>query len=339
MTITRIWQSGGETGNINEFDGVNRSGALNVFEITSTQKKTGTYSFHNSVLSIGWAYGYVTVPVTRQVRTGVFHRGEDSGFTTHKIIGIFAGATELVSLKWNPINNLELLVAGVLKDTANNYGSQEWKHLAIDVKIDASVGWVKVYKDGIEILSFTGNTGNTDIDHVRVGIIEWTGNDANSQWWDDMYVDDATGESSATPLSIKRFYGLKPNGAGNYTNWTPSAGANYTCVDEIPPSDADYVAVSGVDILDSYAMETHTLDANESIIAVIPTVRAKRENITEEIAVGTRYSSTDVVGSDQEPGIPYAYFFDRQITKPGGGDWDQTSIDGFEAIIKSRGSY
>ncbi len=43
-----------------------------------------------------------------------------------------------------------------------------------------------------------------------------------------------------------------PNGAGANTAWTPSAGANWQCVDEIPPNDADYVSTPTLNAQDNY---------------------------------------------------------------------------------------
>jgi hypothetical protein len=50
-------------------------------------------------------------------------------------------------------------------------------------------------------------------------------------------------------------------------------------------------------------------------------------------------SSTDQIGSDQNPPTAYGVLWERQETKPGGGGWAQTDIDGMEVIIKSRGTY
>jgi hypothetical protein len=86
-------------------------------------------------------------------------------------------------------------------------------------------------------------------------------------------------------------------------------------------------------------MTTYTLGAGESCVALIPVAVCKHTGATEDIAIGTRYSSTDVIGSDQDPGNNYGPNAERQTTKPGGGAWDQTAIDGVEVVVKSRGSY
>ncbi len=157
-----------------------------------------------------------------------------------------------------------------------------------------------------------------------------------------MYIEDTTGEGSDVVPPKLRFYYLTPDGNGNYADWDGSDGNqvdNYLLVDEVPPSDADYVETNVVDRLDSYTMTTFVLGTGQTIVAVIPIVRGQREGITEELALGTRYSGTDLIGSDQEPLGSFRYLWERQIAKPGGGDWNQSAIDGVETVIKSRGTF
>ena len=59
---------------------------------------------------------------------------------------------------------------------------------------------------------------------------------------DDIYVADSSGTFNNDLLGDIRIDNVHPNGAGNYTQFTPSAGANYECVDDNPYDAANYVS-------------------------------------------------------------------------------------------------
>jgi len=332
MAITRIWQAGAETGGIEEFTG--NSGGMYDFYPSTTQKYTGAYSFKDNENN---DFGYKNIPATRQLRMGFAVYGNTSTNNSDCVSFRDSGANRLVALNWKNTGEVALKVGGVQKDIEAAMNVAVWHHVGLDVKIHASDGWAVVYLDGIQVMSFTGTTGNVDIEDIIVGNMDDPFN--QTQYYDDLYADDATGEGSAAPLSLLRFYHVVPSGAGNYAEFDPSTGANYECVNEIPPNAADYVSTSTADEYDSYAMNTISIGAGQTVQAVIPIVYCKRGDTTEEIALGTRYSSTDAVGSDQVPGASYGALLERQTAKPGGGAWDQTAIDGFEVLIKSRGTY
>lgn len=337
MAISRIWQAGMETGSIKEFHGITNTPTASV-----AQKKTGSYGFASN--SVTNKNGWVIVPATRQIRMGFW-------FNPMVLVPLSSGHYDVCYIQSAAPANLinlhqrapayggaaELDIGGVDQDVA--LGMMEasiWHHYVLDVKVDNAAGWAKVYRDGVEILSFAGNTGNADITKVIFGVGV---SPAITQYYDDMYVDDTTGEGAAAVGPILRFPYIVPDGAGNYTQWDPSAGNNWDCVDEVPPSDADYVETNVVDEFDSYTMTTYTIDTGETVQAVIPIVRVQRSDVTEEIAVGTREGGVDLIGADQVPDAAWNYLFERQTAQPGGGAWDQAAITGVESVIKSRGSY
>ena len=108
-------------------------------------------------------------------------------------------------------------------------------------------GIVQVKINNIMEIDFTGNTtstaGETDYNGFWVG--SWVG--AEYQY-DDIVVDNAAW------IGPSRIALLKPTGAGALTQFTPSAGANWDCVDEIPASDSDYVATDTPGNVDLYTL-------------------------------------------------------------------------------------
>jgi len=96
----------------------------------------------------------------------------------------------------------------------------------------------------------------------------------SGEWnqWDDaiLTVDDWPGNV--------RIQGGVPNEAGSSTEWDPSTGNNFECVNEVPPSDTDFNSTNVSDELDMYGMtplvETYPI---ESILGIQLSARAKLE--------------------------------------------------------------
>jgi hypothetical protein len=343
MTITRIWQGGADTG-VSEFH--SHQNPENFFPHTLAAR-TGTYGYYVAgYTSVGTKlpHGVVYNPATRQVRGG-FYKYSYANYNYGLLLGLYtASNTYLCGIEQaTPSAGLAMAidVNAVNVDDDTNLNQTDWAHYAFDVKIHASTGWFYVYKNGNLVLSFDGDTGDADIGQIKIGHVGY--NDQSYNWYlDDIYFDDTTGEGSAAAPPLLRFYYLSPDGNGNYAQWDGSDGNstdNYQLIDEIPPSESDFIETNVTDEYDSHTMTSITLDTGQTIEAVIPIVYASREGSSEKIALGTRYSSTDVIGSDQVPSVSTGFLWERQTTKPGGGAWDQTSLNGFETVVKSRGTY
>ena len=333
MTITRITQVGCEPGHIDEFDGFYDYIEAG-YSISASAAYTGNYGVRVFNESITRSHVKLDIPDTRQVRFGMFYEGTPD---TPSCIVINLEPQVTIGAGTNGITlNVGGVAQGTIMMPPNMF------HLGLDCKIDSSSGWVKLYTNGKERISMTGNTGNVDITEWQFGRIT-SGNFICEIYGDDIYIDDTTGESSATPPPAHVFYYITPDGNGNYAQWTGSDGNstdNYLLVDAAPPNDSDYVLETVADQYDSYTMSTFTIP--EGILtfnAIIPIVRAKRGDVTEQLAIGTRLSGVDLVSGDYDPTIPFDYIWERQTTKPGGGSWDQSSLDSVEVLIKSRGSF
>ena len=341
MTITRRKSLGAELGSASKTYEVNATsdyGGDATF-IDTTYKYTGSYSFAVTDGSITWSKMHYYFPATSQVRVGFWYRIQNcsTGQTPH--FSINTGSGDLLRVDMSNTTTW-LYVNGSTRDSDVSSSYRSWNHYLIDFKVNSSTGWAYLYKNGVEVCSWSGNTGSSTVAQFVIGKFSY--NYTHTTNWDDIYIDDMTGESAPSPGPFLRFYYTLPNGNGNYADWVGSDGNstdNYALVDEVPPSSSDYVQATAVDDYDSYAMSTFTLDDGQLIRAVIPQALIKRAGTSEEVAIGTRYSSTDSIGSDITPTAVYALYQERQTTKPGGGDWDQTSLDGVEVVLKSRGSY
>lgn len=339
MTISRVWQTGWESGGILECDTKNGTVA-----VQASDARTGTYTIAVAINSSN-NYFIQSVPATNQVVTGFSFYPQELLTSEGEIAILVGSASDMINLSIIPsTGDLRLYVTGTSQGITTDHpiDAGVFYHIGIDCNIDSS-GWVYVYLDGSEILSVTGDLGTEQIENIHYGTYRDQGTSVGNPYfrYDDVYIDDTTGEGSATAPSIKRFYALIPNNDGSYLQWIPSpTGTHYTLVDERPnDGDSTYVYAITGSLYDSYQMSTFTLDVNEDIIAMIPFSISKREGSTEQIALGTLSSGTLLVGNDQDLTLSYNYYWERQITGSLGSPWNQSYMDSIQTVIKSAGTY
>jgi len=235
--------------------------------------------------------------------------------------------------------------AGNQQDVAlNTYIAGTYFHLGIDINVDNAAGWVKVYVDGNEILSWTGNTGNANIDSVMFGGAA-TGSGwriSNDSYLDDAYIDDTTGEVAAAVPDL-RFAYIVPDGVGNYSQCAPVGSANHwENVDERPhDSDTSYNEANALNERDTYTMTTIALPAGWTIAAVIPCLYCKKTDAgtDTEVTPTLRESATDDDGTSVDATSSYALKWERFTTKPSGGAWTQAALDGLEVGFVGTGTF
>jgi hypothetical protein len=128
-----------------------------------------------------------------------------------------------------------------------------WHYIEFSATVSDTVGVAKVRLDGTEVISFTGDTKNAGT-NLTIDTVQIIGVGASSRT-DDLYICDDTGSAPNNDfLGDSRVITLVPTGPGANTSLTPSAGANWTCVDELPYSATDFVTSATVGARDTYAM-------------------------------------------------------------------------------------
>lgn len=139
-----------------------------------------------------------------------------------------------------------------------------WYGLVIQVTINSSTGSVQAWLNGgaSQIINSSGlntqATGNAFAGQMRFGDFQ----NARAREFDDLYVYDTSGGTQNANPGDSRIITKMPNGAGNSTQWTPSAGSNWQCVDEIPPNDdTDYVSSSTAGQTDLYTTQSASLSS------------------------------------------------------------------------------
>ena len=140
--------------------------------------------------------------------------------------------------------------------------------------------------------------------------------------YDDLYIcDGTTGEDPTYPnnsfLGDIRVAMVLPNEIGTYSEFTPTAGNNYTCVDETTPNDdTDYVYTSGVGNVDTYGFAA--LPVTSGTILGIQTVPYARKDDAGSRSISSTlyYNSILYSGSPKSLGDTYSYYPEIFETNP-----------------------
>jgi hypothetical protein len=214
--------------------------------------------------------------------------------------------------------------------------SLQYNYFEIDTKIDSTTGAIEIRLNATPALVLnninTRNGGAGVITNAWIagcggtvtGVLGLTSN------FDDLYFLDTAGGTN-TFLGDVRVQAILPNGAGNYTQWTPLSGANWQNVDENPcTDDTDYNSSSTAAQKDSFVFPDITPSAGTVYAVAVNLMMRKDDAGTRTVRALARLSSTDSFGSDINVGGSYANYQSILETKPGGGSWSVADVNNSE---------
>lgn len=155
------------------------------------------------------------------------------------------------------------------------------------LKIHDTDGIFQMKIDATTVINFAGNTqpgADTTFDNVRVHRTSGGGGGPWGVKYSDFVVNSAAGDYNNSWPNGAHCWVILPDGAGGQTQWTPSVGANWSCVDDDTPDPADYISVNTNGAVDTYSMTNVKAEA-VTIKAIAPMMSAWREGvpITEKI--------------------------------------------------------
>jgi hypothetical protein len=211
-----------------------------------------------------------------------------------------------------------------------------WHYFELKATINNTTGTYEVRVDGNSSPILSGSGANTrQSSNNYANAIQFV-SASGSHTFDDVYLINTSGAVNNDFLGDTRIEGRVPTGVGNYAQFTPSAGANWQNVDEIPPNDdTDYNSSSTVNNKDSFA--------HSSLSSLSGTVRwvthwidgRKDDAGTRKVAPLFRISSTDYVGSDDTLSTSYQYFRQVYETSPATSTaWTVSEINASEVGYK-----
>jgi hypothetical protein len=185
--------------------------------------------------------------------------------------------------------------------------------------------------DGTTVIDYTGDnvaSGNEDLLTLCFGYQ----NTASSGFYlDDVIADTASwiGNSYVQAITV--------TGAGSNTQWTPSAGSNYQCVDEVPYSDSDYISTNTINQIDTYAM-SNMVGSIISVGAVRLISRGMYEGSPSPTKIKhvVRQGGTDYPGVDLTPPVTAGYVESILTVSPDdSAAWEVADVDGMEVGVKA----
>jgi hypothetical protein len=326
MFTTMIWGSGYEMGAVP----ISETDYSRVYiNSTAAYVKTGTYSLRVRSEGAGNAglARYATGGATEiYVSTWVNAPG-----TIYTALQAILGDGKIIEVRYNvSTHTWDVYVDGVEVDTGSiAIANEQWHHLQVYFFSDDS-GSIQTKIDGVSDVNYSGDTKpgtSTSINYIR----QYQGDTTlwYSSYWDNFAF--GTGDWGGDV----RFDVVYPD-ADDSVEWTPSAGDNYSTVDEIPPSDADYVSAGSPALTDVYTLSDWS-GSSKAPKYVIPWARAKKD-VASSRALELLVSSG---GSESSGGsfsitTDYDYYYEIFDEDPSTeSSWADTTIDACKVGIRS----
>lgn len=174
-----------------------------------------------------------------------FHCYHDASSEENWVI-LYDGTTIQCVLRVSAAGEIKLFRgdgATLLATSSPGFTLSHWHWFGIKIVVHNTLGSIDISLNGNSILSASGlDTAATANDYATKILLRAAG---GSTLWDNVHIFDGTDPAPFNAqLPERRIYYFTPSGDGVDVAWTPSAGSRYTCVDEVPANDTDYISSS-----------------------------------------------------------------------------------------------
>jgi hypothetical protein len=325
-----IFMDGFERSSYSQWDSVH-----GVFSI-GTGTLTGSYhsnynGYDNS--SVPWAYKILSTNYSQlyvsmkywhnnTVWCPIFAFSDSAGTTTASIVR-------------NASNNIEIRLGtsagAVLATSTNNINANIVYCIEIYYKPLNSGGEITVKVDGVQSVTYSGDTtaGLENVRRIIIGHTTGNGNSMNMKW-DDIVVSDSGW------LGNQYIQLITPNASGDSTQWTPSTGNNYDCVNEVVASDTDYISTNTTDNTDLYNLTSLT-GSIKSVTAIDVSARMSYYGTPTPTKQKIAIKSTgEYYGDDISPALSYVnynYIWDQNPATSAA--WLESEINSLQVGVKA----
>jgi hypothetical protein len=329
--MTRIFIDGFENGTISaELGWINSGSSINSAAHAGLKGAYSVQIFDNNTL-------YLVLPTSHSAlylafkaniyddnKLGFFHFKDSAGTTTafltnedgllHLHIGAYS--TAIVASGTHPLLQDGTYLIEIYYEPLNSTGE-------IIVKIG-----------GVTDISYSGDT-TAGLENVQ--LLYWgkvsgmsTGSSLGIHL-DDVIIDDANW------IGNTYIQAIVPTGAGTTTDFTPSTGANYTCVDEIPAVDTDYVSTNTTGHIDTYATSDLTgFVGNVKTVQLESRIAYEGTPTPTHIQLGCRSNGVDYFATDKSPALSFGRVSKLLLVDPNGDDpWTIARVNQLEIGIKA----
>jgi len=275
--------------------------------------RNSSYRLH--VVNTGQVTKTLTNITTWIVGFAFRYTGDSSVDST--FLQFYDDSTAQMTFKMSPHIDKKIHVYNGAYDCGDSTATLEpdtWYFLEFKITFDSMAGIVTIKKNGATIFDYMGQT--TVSAHSYANKIQLHGLEYDT-WFDDLYICDDSGATNNDFLGDCRVECLFPTASGDTTEWTPSNGDNYDCVNDIAPDDDDsYVKAIAEDQVDLYNYGD-LAESTGTILGVQPIIYAKKTDTdTHTIRIETKTHSTEYEGTEHTLDTSYAYYMDIQETNP-----------------------
>lgn len=237
--------------------------------------------------------------------------------------------------------------ATLLATTASAYNFQVWNHFGVEVKIDDTAGYFRLYLNGAEtpVIDFTGDTRNGGADALVRALRFGQGIGPMFQRTDDFYLMNAVGGAPTVQGDVK-ILTSRPVGNGAANQWVGNDGNstdNYLLVDD-DSTTTDYVQSPTAGNKDLYAMADLPAppagSALEVLAVQVSAYAAKTDAGTAKDLIGVFRSAggTEVEGLiAPSASITASHQLFRgpiRTTDADGNPWTKATFDATQAGVK-----
>lgn len=310
-----------------------RRAGVNSFQLDYNETVVRSLAFGGSEFFFSFAFRIGVMPSGVSSITEMLNLQSSAGTTQFGVAVTNAGEYYMLTNGVSYLSSGAGIIAGV------------WYWIQGKLVISDTVG-------SIELRDGSGNTirAVTGIDTkpstqtvpsiVRIGSTNSSATNSDGNLT-DLHIWDNTGSICNTWTEATQIDNFYPNAAGGLTQWTPSAGANWECVDEVPLATTDYVYADAEDATTTDLYEFQNLTETPSeIYSVVVSAVAFKDNAGPgnlELLADSG-SGSPSIGSSSGLALPangYARVFYVRETDPGtGAAWDATGFNSAEFGIR-----
>lgn len=352
--------SGWESGTVEEVGATWQQGTVTGSVVTSSPTPaTGTYCY-KALLGAANVVGYNRM-LSTGTQTDIWFRARmNIHLSTNELIAnahmlirfIDTAGTLIGRLVYDPTTGVLRFITGgtlsnvisgtVIGSSSISVALDTWVLVEVHyIPTTGATGTVEIWIDGVRVLNATGvvtSAGLANVALIGVGLFRNStiGTSGTYVAYDDLAVNNTAGSVNNGRPGDYRVAWLVPNGAGASSGWTPLAGSNYQCVDEIPPDAADYVSTAVAGTIDDYAMGN--LPATALTVPYVEAV-ALGKNLDGgggQLKVGVISGATTDAGTAQPLTVADRFVRTAYELNPNGSiAWTKTTVDAAKLRIES----
>ncbi len=156
----------------------------------------------------------------------------DSPVTETQFIAFYDGGNRGIYLKMNSDGTINIYGSTLIGTTTNALSLNTWYYIELQVYTDSGVsGSIELrVNDAVWYQNLACDTQagpNNYHTAFRIGVSD------ESTLYDDIYLLDGSGLINNDFLGIRKVSAIRPDAAGDDTDWTPDSGNNYDRVNEV----------------------------------------------------------------------------------------------------------